>query len=66
MCIEGDDVGNAHLNQLIQCHGTVKGFSLGTLVLPALIEKRHDHVDAVCFTGTCGDHTLQILEMIIR
>ena len=56
--IEGDDVAHAHLLQLLQGHGAVQGFPLGALVLPALVEEGHDHVDPVGGGHRGGDDPL--------
>src|SRR5699024_9617023 len=45
MGVEGDDVFHAHVHQLLQRDGAVKGFSAGALMLSAFIEIGHDHVD---------------------
>ena len=48
MSVKGDDVADTHGGQLFQRHGAVEGFTLASLVLAALIEKRHDDIDTVC------------------
>ena len=37
MCIEGNDVAYAHLNQLFEHHRAVKGFTTAALVLASFI-----------------------------
>ena len=66
MCIEGDEVLNAHRMQLLEHHRTVEGLTAGTLVLAGLIHERHDDVDALRLTGGRCDHTLQIAVVVVR
>ena len=47
--VEGDDVVDAHIRQLLKRQGTVQRFSLGALMLTALIQERHDHIKPVRF-----------------
>ena len=35
-------------------------------MLTSLVKEWHNNVDTVCFTGGCGDNSLQILVMVIR
>ena len=35
-------------------------------MLTAFIKKRHDNVNTVSLTGSCGDDSLKILEMVVR
>ncbi len=35
-------------------------------MLPAFIQKRHDYIDTSCLTSDGGDHTFQVLVMIVR
>ena len=64
--IESDDVFHTHLDQFLQCQCTVEGFSAGTSVLAALIQKWHDHVDSSGFSGDGSNDSFQVLIMIIR
>ena len=66
MCIKGDDIINTHMNQLLQCKCTVKGFTGCSLVLAAFVEEGHDHSDPSCLTTDCSNDTLQILIVVIR
>ena len=66
MCVKGDDVVNAHADQLLQGDGTVKRFPGGAAVLTALIEEGHDDGDAARLAADGGDDPLQILEVVIR
>ena len=63
--IEGDDVVNTHIYQLLKCQSAVERFPAGTFVLAALIEERHDDIQAACFSAYCCDDSLQILKMVI-
>jgi len=65
MCIEGDDVIDPHVYQLLKSDGTVEGFAGSSLVLAALIEERHDNRDPAGLTAYRSDDPLKILEMII-
>ena len=64
--IKGDNILNAHLHKFLQSDGAVEGFPAGTLVLPAFIKERHDHVDPSGFSSYRGDDALQILIVVIR
>ena len=44
MGIKSDDVGYSHVNQFLQCLGTVQRFAFGTFVLAAFVKKRHDDI----------------------
>ena len=66
MGVKSDDIGNSHGCQFLQGKRTVKRFPFGTLVLSALIKKRHDHIDTMSLPGGGGDDPLQILIVIIR
>ena len=44
MGIKGDNVGYSHVNQFLQCLGTVQRFAFGTFVLAAFVKKRHDDI----------------------
>ena len=63
---EGDDVLNTHPHQILQSLGAVKRLTHGPAVLAALVQIRHDDVDAPCLSADRCDHPLQIDEMIIR
>ena len=63
--IEGNDVGHAVLLQFLQSKGAIQAFAGGTLVLPALVQHRHDNVDALGFAADSGDDALQILEVVV-
>ena len=53
VCIEGKDVGDAHVNQFLKRQGAVQGFTLRALVLAALIQERHDDIDTVGLAVSC-------------
>ena len=60
-----EDVFNAHVGQLFETHCAVERFSLGSLVLAALVQERHDDGDTLCRSNGSTDDTLQILKMIV-
>ena len=66
MSVKSNDIGNAHLHQLLKSQGTVQRFSFCSFVLTAFIKERHDHIDPVGFSGGGGNNPLQILIMIVR
>ena len=66
MGIEGDNVVDTHIDELLQCQCTVQGFPAAALVLTALIEERHDNSDAFGLAAHCRNDSLQILIMVIR
>ena len=65
MGIEGQNVGNAHIDQFMQGHRAVQALSACPAVLTAFIQEGHDDVDALCFAGHGGDDSLEVLEMIV-
>ena len=66
MRIKGDDVVNTHAYKLLQCDGTVQGFTGSTLMLSAFIKERHDNGDSSGLSANSCNDTLQILIMIVR
>ena len=64
--INGQNVGNTHLVQLLQCAGTVQRLPVIPAMLAAAVQDRHDYIDAVCLTAGCLDNTLQILVVVVR
>ncbi len=65
MGVEGDDVVHAHADQFLQGDGAVQRLAHGALVLTALIEIRHDDGDAPGLAADGGDHTLEVLIMVV-
>ena len=66
MSIKRNDILYPHTDQLVKCAGAVKGLSAYTLALTAFIKIRHDHIHSSRLAADGADHTLQILEMIVR
>ena len=63
--VESDDILHSHIRQLLKRQSAVEGLAVGTLVLAALIEKRHNHIDAARFSAHSGDDALQILIVVV-
>ena len=66
MCVKSDDVVYTHANQFLERECTVEGFSGTSLVLSALVQEWHNYVDTAGFSTDGSNHSLQVLEMIIR
>ena len=66
MRVEGDDIVDAHADQLLQRDRAVKRFACGALVLAALIEIGHDHGDPAGFTADRSDRSLEVLIVVVR
>ena len=64
--VEGDDIGDAEVLELLQHAGAVHGFAAVPLDLPSLVEVGHDHVDPAALAARSRDDPLQIHEMIVR
>ena len=64
--VKGDNVLDTHILKLLKGESAVQGFPAGAAVLPAFVKEGHDHVDAVGLSGGGGNHTLQVLIMIVR
>ena len=47
MCVEGDEVLDAHVREFGQHVGAVQRLPLGSSVLTALVEEGHNHIHAV-------------------
>ena len=65
MGVEGDNVFHSHIHQFAQRQRTVQGLSSCSFMLAALIKERHDYVDPSCLACGSGDHTFQVLIMVI-
>ncbi len=66
MRVKRDDILHAHIGQFLERQRAVQGFAAGALMLPALVQKRHDHIDPARLAGRRRDDPLQILKMIVR
>ena len=66
MCVESQNVGNAHLLKLLQHVCAVQRLAVAAAVLTAAVKQRHHNVNAVCLTTCRLNETLQILIMVIR
>ena len=63
--VEGDKVGDAHSNELLECKRTVERLSAGSLMLSALVEHRHYNADTASLTANSTDNSLKILKMVV-
>ena len=66
MGVKGNDLRDAVILELAQSERRIQGFPARALVLPALIEERHDDADAVRLSVGCGNDALQVLKMVVR
>ena len=66
VCVEGQQVGDAHVLEFLQHDGTVQGLAEAALVLTSAIQDRHDDGDTVSLASYGLDDPLQILIMIVR
>ena len=66
MCIEGDDVLDAHGLQLLQSHSAVQTLTGHAAVLTATVQAGHDDRHTVCLTGHGLDEAFQVGEVVIR
>ena len=66
MCIEGNDIFDAHMDQILQCLRTVQRLTSVSAGLAAFIQVRHDDVDPSGLAADGGNHPLQIQKMIVR
>ena len=66
MRVEGDDIADAHVDQLLQAHGTIQAFAAGAAMLTAFVQHGHHHGDTLGLAADRADDALEILEMIIR
>ena len=64
--VEGDEVLDAQITELLVHDRGVKRLAPASLVLAALIQERHDDIDAPRLAVDGSDHSLEILEMIVR
>ena len=64
--VKSDDIVDAHANQLLKSKRAVQRLAGSTPVLAALIEERHNDIDAAAFSAYSRDDPLQVLEMIVR
>ena len=58
VCIEGDNIVNAHPDQLLQRDCAVQRLTHGALMLPALVQIRHDDGDPAGFAADSGNDAL--------
>ena len=63
--VEGDYVGNAHRFQFLERHRAVHRLAARAAVLAALVQERHDHVDALRLAANRADDALEILIVIV-
>ena len=65
MRVEGDNVVDAHADQLLQCNCAVERFPCGPLGLKTLIQVGHNDRDPAGFPADRGDHTLEVGKVIV-
>lgn len=65
MCVEGDDVPDAHGLQLLQSHSAVQTLADDAAVLTAAVQAGHDDRHTVCLTGDRLDQALEVGEVVI-
>ena len=65
MCVEGDEIADAHIPQLGEGIGAVQRFPAAAFVLSPLIEKGHDDIDSGSFAVAGRDDALQVLKMVV-
>ena len=66
MSVKGNNIFHTHAYKFLKSQSAIQRFSGTSLVLPAFIEERHNDIDSSSFASDSGDHSFQILEMIIR
>ena len=64
--IEGDDVGDAHGDQLLKHQRAVHGLTRGAAMLASLVEHRHDDVDALRLPTDRRDDALEVSVVLVR
>ena len=64
--VKGDNILHPHIGQLLKSQGAVQRLSPASLMLSALIEEGHNHIDPAGLSSHRRDQSLQILIMIIR
>ena len=64
--IEGDDVGDAHGNQLLKHQRAVHGLTRGAAMLASFVEHRHDDVDALRLPADRRDDALEVSVVLVR
>ena len=65
MGVKSDEIGDTHVHQFLDRIGAVERFPSVSFMLPAFIEKRHDHVDPVSLAVDRGNDSFQVLVMVI-
>ena len=56
--VEGDEIVDSQIHQLLEHIGCIQGFAPGAVVLAALIQEGHDHGQARCLAVDRGDDAL--------
>ena len=65
MCVKGDEVFDAVELKLAEHHCAVERLAVGSLVLSALVEHRHNNGNSARLTFNCANDTLKISEMLV-
>ena len=66
MRVKGQNVIDAHVDELVECQRTVQGLAAASPVHTALVEEGHDYVDAARLTCRRRDDALQVRKVIVR
>ena len=66
MCIESNNILNAHICKFLKHKCTVKRFSSCSLVLSWFIKERHDYINSSCLTTCSSNNSLEVSIVIIR
>ena len=66
MRVKCNEVVDAQLKQLVEHVGSIQRFPPAAVMLASLIQERHNDRDTSGFALDHGDHSLQVLEMVIR
>ena len=65
MGIKGNQIGNTDVDQFLQHHGAVQGFSGAPFVLSAFVQHGHHNGDSFCLSGDGADDPLQVRKVLV-
>jgi hypothetical protein len=63
--VKSDEILDPEVAELLVHDGGVQGLTAASLVLASLVKEGHDNIDPVGLAVDGGDHSLEILEMIV-
>ena len=66
MSVKSDYIFYSHAYKFLKRQSAVQRLSGASFVLPAFIEERHNDINSPPLASDSSNHSLQILEMIIR